>query len=144
MIIKSQIWVAKYFTQGKCEEAVSEEKKNLLSRTHRTSSQEDADNQYCFTAKALQVTYSGKWINPNHPLKCSQILQMVRVEVDVFWGAVHFFVHTDSWCPQCRVWGHPQPFPPCLQKMGLVTSGGIHLTWCQRSTRQVSVLEWVS
>lgn len=29
MIIKSQIWVAKYFTQGKCEEAVSEEKKKI-------------------------------------------------------------------------------------------------------------------
>lgn len=107
MIIKSQIWVAKYFTQGKCEEAVSEEK-NLLSRTHRTSSQEDADNQYCFTAKALRGTYSGKWINPNHPFKCSQILQMVRVEVDMFWGAIHFFCTHWLIVPSlCRVWDIP-------------------------------------
>lgn len=83
------------------------QRKNLLSRTHRTSSQEDADNQYCFTARALQVTCSGKWIYPNHPFKCSQILQMVRAEADVFWGAIHFSVHPDSLRRQCRVWDIP-------------------------------------
>lgn len=43
MIIKSQIWVAKYFTQGKCEEAVSEENLLFQNSQNTTSSQEDAD-----------------------------------------------------------------------------------------------------
>lgn len=83
------------------------QRKNLLSRTHRTSSQEDADNQYCFTAKALRVTYSGKSISPNQAFKCSQILQMVRAEVNVFWGAIPFLVYSDSFCHQWRVWVIP-------------------------------------
>lgn len=90
MIIKSQIWVAKYFTQGKCEEAVSEENLLFQNSQNTTSSQEDADNQYCFTAKALKVTYSGKWINPNHPFKCSQILQVVKAKAEMFWWNIPF------------------------------------------------------
>lgn len=106
MIIKSKIWVAKYFTQGKCEEAVSEEKISFPELT------EHHLRRMLITNIVLQLRLSEGLtqvnglilITPSNVPKSSKWSELrLTCSGELF----TFFVHTDSLCHQCRVWDIP-------------------------------------